>query len=89
MYRPVGSTSAYSASTTSSPEPNTSIPDQPRQANDSTSESEREREGGSKERLASEIAGDVGGPAAAPTPSARQQQGTMGRRTGRRVPGVQ
>lgn len=43
MYRPVGSTSAYSASTTSSPEPNTSIPDQPRQSNDTTSERERER----------------------------------------------
>jgi hypothetical protein len=43
MYRPVGSTSAYSASSTSSPPPNTSIPDQPRQANESTSKREGKR----------------------------------------------
>jgi hypothetical protein len=89
MYRPVGSTSAYSASTTSLwvPQPNTSIPDRPRQANDSTSErgggGERERERERKQR-GMEIAEDVGGPPAAPTHCARQQ-GMMVRR----VPGVQ
>jgi hypothetical protein len=66
MYRPVGSTSANSASTTPSPQPNTSIPDQPRQSTDSTSERERERK--QRERGASEIDGDIGGPPAAPTP---------------------
>lgn len=43
MYRPVGSTSAYSASSTSSPPPNTSILDQPQRANESTSKREGKR----------------------------------------------
>src|SRR5438105_1667479 len=69
MYRPVGSTSAYSASTTSSPPPNTSILDQPR-AKESTSK-HHERERGSGEKWTSEMAGEGGVRLAPATPWAQ------------------
>uniref|UniRef100_A0A0A9D1C7 Uncharacterized protein n=1 Tax=Arundo donax TaxID=35708 RepID=A0A0A9D1C7_ARUDO len=83
MYRPVGSTSAYSASTTSSPPPNISISDQP-QANESTSKHhERERK---RREIDSEIAAEGGLWRAPATPWARQARRG---RTARQVPGVQ